>query len=423
MLFLKNNFLLTGEQVMPIGHGLEKHTAVKYKKEWNLYLKFVSGAGITKVPGRDEKWNIKVVKRYLEWRSKSNNVRSLAQIKSMLKHCGLCFNHLLPTAKSDGQPRLRLQLGMVTRDVGKKAKKKLARIGKSTAPKRSLALGKVAVSLLFSAYKAESEKAFARLKQDVRHHLVTCACMHTGGMRFELVRQMRKTGEFRWSEPDQCWRLASDWHKMRRRVDTYTVDFPLFPQFAAMTYEIYADDGSVRQTFTAATVLQWHMKAEGKKTARYLFAPTDASSANFQQWLQASFQALLAEDEKEVAVLVKAITPHSFRAGMAGDLEREDVPRARIKKMGRWDSDRAMEQYIRGGLAQRLQRIAFHRINCFQRKIKNNRGKARVVRVQYSDSSEGYDSSDEADSKLRGCEFTNDAKRELKMKKIRKRRR
>ena len=136
MRIFNNKIAFTGEQVMPIGHGLEEHTAVKYKKEWNMYLKFASRAGATRIPGRDVKWNIKVVKRYLEWRAKSNNVRSLAQIKSMLKHCGLCFNHLLPTAKSDGQPRLRLQLGMVTRNVGKKAKKKLARIGKSTAPRR-----------------------------------------------------------------------------------------------------------------------------------------------------------------------------------------------------------------------------------------------------------------------------------------------
>ena len=381
--------------MLPIGYGLEEKTANKYKKEWKMYLKFASMSGARLIPGRDKQWSIKVVKKYLEWRSKSNNVRSLSQIKCMLKHCGLCYNFLLPTAKGEGQSRLRLQLSMITKDAGKKAKKKMALVGESTAPRRSLALGKVAVSLLFSAYNAVSKNTFARLSREVRHNLAMSVCMHTGCMRFELVRQLRKRGSFRWSEPDQCWRLASDWHKMRRRMDTYTVEFPTFPTFASMSYKVYASDGSVRRSFTAAQVLQWHMEGEKSKQARDLFAPEDESSSSFQKWLRASFKALLAEDAKEVIALVDAITPHSFRAGIAGDLDRENVPRARIKKVGRWESDRAMEQYIRGGLTQRLQKIAFHRINCFQRKIKNKRGNCKVVRIKYSDSSEGYDSSDE----------------------------
>ena len=111
--------------------------------------------------------------------------------------------------------------------------------------------------------------------------------------------------------------------------------------------------------------------------------------------MRSSFKALLAEDDEEVAALVEAMTPHSFRAGMAGDLERENVSRNCIKKVGRWTSDRAMEQYIRSGLAQRLQRIAFHRINCSQHRIKNRKGSVMRVVVERQDSSEGYDSSSE----------------------------
>ena len=384
--------------MVPIGYGLEEKTAIKYKKEWEMYVKFAARSGAKRIPGRDKPWEIAQARAYLEWRAQSNNVRSLAQIKSMLKHCGLCFNHLLPTAAGEGPSRLKLQLGMITKEVGKKMKRKLALKGKSSAPKRSLALGNVAISLLFSAYNAGSKEKFARLSKDVRHHLVTSICMHTGCMRYELIRQMRKKGSFRWSAPDQCWRLASDWHKMRRRVHTYTVDFPRKPQFQAMVYQIYASDGSTRQTFTAAQVLQWHMQDVGSKKAKDVFAPENTSSNHFQKWLRASFKALLAEDADEVTALVQAITPHSFRAGMAGDLERENVPRSRIKKLGRWDSDRAMEQYIRGGLAQRLQKIAFYRINCLQHRIKNKRGKEKLVSVKVEDSSEGYDSSDEEDA-------------------------
>ena len=392
---LHANIRLAGIQVVPIGYGLEKKSAEKYVKEWKMYLKFMASIGVKIIPGRDKPWSIRAAKAYLEWRAQTNNVRSLAQIKSRLKHCGLCYNHLLPTAKGEGPSRLKLQLSMVSKEVGKKWKKKLALEGKSTAPKRSLALGNVAIGLLFSAYNAGTKRGFAKLsRDDVRHHLVTCISMHTGCMRFGLIQEMReKEASFRWSEPDQCWRLASDWHKMKRRVDTYMINYPKKPAFKAMKYHVYANNGSARREFTAAKVIQWQMELEGSRKAVDLFAPENSSSAEFRRWLRASFKALLAEDAEEVKAMVDAITPHSFRAGMAGDLERENVPRPRIKKAGRWDSDRAMEQYIRDGLAQRLRKIDFYRINCAQKRIKDKRGKLQIVKMKMTDSSEGYDSS------------------------------
>ena len=57
-------------------------------------------------------------------------------------------------------------------------------------------------------------------------------------------------------------------------------------------------------------------------------------------------------DKREIDALVKSITPHSFRAGMAGNLERDDVSRETIKKLDRWASKEAMEQYMRDGLDQ-----------------------------------------------------------------------
>lgn len=361
-----------------------------------MYLRFMAKAGVHDVPGRDGPWKIQEVKAYLEWRAGSNNVRSLAQIKCMLKHCGLCYDYLLPTAKGEGPAGLRLQLAMVTKSIGKGERKQLASIGKSAAPKRSLGLGKVAVSLLFSAYSATTRSGFAALDRDTRHHLVTSVSMHTGCMRYELIRQLRKSGSFRWSQPDQCWRAASDWHKMKRRTDGYTVAFAWEPQFQAMVYDAYASDGSVEGTFTAAHILQWHMDIEESQEASDLFDPSDKSSAAFQKWLRASFRALLMEDAAEVEALVAAITPHSFRAGIAGDLERESVPRPRIKKLGRWSSDRAMEQYIRGGLAQRLQRLLFRFVTCSKGRVTTRGSKSIKVRTRSSDSSEGYDVSSES---------------------------
>ena len=355
---------------MPIGCGLEPGTVGKYKKEWRQYIKFCELRGAVKIPGRDKPWSIAEVAEYLEWRGRTNNVRSLAQIKSKLKHCGMCYNHLLPTAREEGPSLLRLQLALVCKAIGKAQVAALARVGISAGPKRSLALGRIAISLLFSAHGATNRRGFLALDRKTRHRLAICATMHTGCMRFELLRQLWRKGSFRYSEPDACWRARSDWHKMRRRTGEFEIDFPERPHFQSMRYNSYTDKGTVTHSFVAADVLRWQIEKEKSTRACYIFAPVRGvleSSASFQTWLRQVFRNILVEDEREVAALVSAITPHSFRAGMASDLERENVPRARIKKIGRWDSDRALEQYIRGRLAQRLRRLRY-------RAVGSNRG-------------------------------------------------
>ena len=103
---------------------------------------------------------------------------------------------------------------------------------------------------------------------------------------------------------------------------------------------------------------------------------------------------LLKGTATEVKAMVEAITPHSFRAGMASDLEREDVPRMVIKKMGRWNSARAMEQYMRDGLAQRLSKIEFWNIASKRGRIRRILKKSSA-RYKIADASEGYDDSAE----------------------------
>ena len=97
-----------------------------------------------------------------------------------------------------------------------------------------------------------------------------------------------------------------------------------------------------------------------------MFSPTGVkcpTQAEFQAWLRLSFKTLLQGPRAEVQALVNAITPHSFRAGLASDLEREGVPRRVIMKRGRWNSAKAMEQYARDGLAQRLRSCSFNKID------------------------------------------------------------
>ena len=90
--------------------------------------------------------------------------------------------------------------------------------------------------------------------------------------------------------------------------------------------------------------------------------------------------------------MVAAITPHSFRAGLASDLEYENVPKRRIKRAGRWDSDKAVEKYIRPRLAQRLRRLQYKAVQ-WDRHGTTVRSRA-TIRGTALDSSEGYDSSD-----------------------------
>ena len=126
-----------------------------------------------------------------------------------------------------------------------------------------------------------------------------------------------------------------------------------------------------------------------------MFAPVHEEipqSKDFKQWLRESFKALLVGKQSEINAMAQAITPHSFRAGMASDLERSDVPRLIIKKLGRWASMRAMEQYMRDGLAQRLRKIQYRTIAANRNKVKRIIVKTTTVKTEL-DESEGYDDS------------------------------
>ena len=166
-----------------------------------------------------------------------------------------------------------------------------------------------------------------------------------------------------------------------------------------MQYRAYNVDGTSTHYFTAEAVLRWHVAMTGSTQVNKLFTPVfgeEPSSRDFKKWLRASFGALLVGTKTEVARLIQAITPHSFRAGMAGDLEREDIPRSTIKKLGRWHSERAMEQYMRDGLAQKLSSTQYRQIMSMGERVKVISTKVVQV-IADNDDSEGYDESEEED--------------------------
>ena len=349
-----------------------------------------------KVPGKHTRWKLSVLQKYLVWRANRVNYRTIHGVKSKLKYGGLCYGFGLPTAKGEGSMELRLQLAMVTRDIQKKQVRANKAVGRSSDPKRSLALGRVAVGLLFSAYGADTESGFRSLRKSTRNWLRICVAMHTGCMRFKLMKKLCKKEVLRWSQADNTFRLASDWRKMKRG-GAFTVPFPMQPQFEAMQYSSYTPQGAKRNRFTAASVFQWHVRRSGS-TSGHLFAPMGRRKVTrraFQAWLRESFRRLLVGPQDEVDALVNAITPHSFRAGMASDLEREGVPRLNIKKIGRWTSDKAMEQYARDGLAQRLTTLTYKPLRQAQSAIQKLAIKAQPKKRAYSSDSEFGSSSEE----------------------------
>ena len=380
--------LYVGEwMVFPIGTGLEPDSAPKYKKEWRRYLDFCQGAGIRRVPGRDRDWRFRTLSGFIYLRARTNKVRSIRGILSKIKHCGLCYDWLLPTAKGESPARLRIQISLLLRSIGKEQARQCKLAGTSTEPKRSLAMGRVAISLLFSAYGADTREGFLALPMATRQWLVVCVCMHSGCMRFKLVRVLQGTQSLRWSAAELCYRMASDWRKMKRG-GAYTIPFWAHPKFDAMKYSGLNPDGSVRGSFTAADVLYW---LTGPQMSVPIFSPEDneeISATAFKEWLRQSFRRLLRCGATELAALLLAMTPHSWRAGLASDLARANVRPNVICKAGRWSSKRAMQQYVRDSLAQRLSSYAYNPI--VERAI--SRARPRDGR-EAAHSSDGYDSS------------------------------
>ena len=118
-------------------------------------------------------------------------------------------------------------------------------------------------------------------------------------------------------------------------------------------------------SFTAADVLGWRVKQVGSARASRLFSPPGADAprrSDLQCFMRWSFRSLLTMDRGELEALVEAMTPHGWRAGVAGDMHREGVRPKLIMRTGRWRSKRAMEQYVRDGLAQRLSQPTYRAI-------------------------------------------------------------
>mgnify|MGYP003334202887 CR=1 FL=1 len=120
------------------------------------------------------------------------------------------------------------------------------------------------------------------------------------------------------------------------------------PRWRCLTYSVRALDGSVLARLTAAKVLTWHCRALHRIGETLIFRPTlgaRPTRLERRQWLQRVLWQALPLDELSARKLVADVTPHAFRAGLAGDLHNENVSWQSIAMWCRWHSMRAMRMY------------------------------------------------------------------------------
>ena len=200
-------------------------------------------------------------------------------------------------------------------------------------------LGKRTVGDIMSAYHAFSKAAFRVLPRIVRHNLVLNAVSHTGGMRYGHFPDRDYSIDAFVRDAEGSYRLITDWHRYAGRR-MYCIEFPAVPRYDAQIYELRWPDGSVFDTITAATILDWHFEQLREAGERKLFQPTRAAGpyrrADRQAWLRAAVAATVPAKEASAHARIHEITPHSFRAGFAADLYAEGVDLQRIASLGRW---------------------------------------------------------------------------------------
>ena len=122
--------------------------------------------------------------------------------------------------------------------------------------------------------------------------------------------------------------------------------------------------GDLIDTYPAATIMHWHFRQLQRAGEQFIFAPVAGAVCTRderQNWIREVLSAALPIVEKEARALVDQVTPHSFRAGLAGDLFREGVALQRIASICRWNTPRVVRLY-----AERACLSMFRETLCFR---------------------------------------------------------
>ena len=329
-------------------HGLRPDTLASYAAEWSRYISFAQRLGFSSaVPGRDCPWVPFLLWRFLLFRSEKCKPSTVFAGLSALAHFGHHHRQLLPTRKEDGHAMLHRDIANMKREISifYCAAKGINNLTYDVA--HSAPLGNDAVALILSAFQVFGRTQFRTLSRVDRHHLVACVMQHTAGMRFGhfLYRQYMVSSFVLGA--DGSFRLTTDWHRYQGQR-RYVLEFAARPRWRCLRYDVRRQDATVVASLTAANILSWHFEMLREANEKIVFQPViGARPTRLQRrsWLQTTLLAALPLGETAVRADVKFVTPHAFRAGLAGDLLRADVAWNSIAIWCRWHSMRAMRMY------------------------------------------------------------------------------
>ena len=272
------------------------------------------------------------------------------QIATKLRHFGVMHGFVLATSKFNANPEDYSAIRNMKRQLAIRAREQAKEQGKQHEEvERCTPVGKRGVDMMLSSFRVYSRRAFQRLRRADRHHLFATVMQHTGGgMRFGQSHERDYTVEsFVQDARDGSFRLVTDYSRYAGRRQ-FCIEFPTHPRYKSMWYEVRRPDGTVEATFTAATLMQWHFDELRRNGERQVFKPivgrTTSRDAR-QTWKRQALLAALPLHERAARELVNDVSPHSFRAGIAGDVAREGHSLQTIGSICRWNSMKAIRLY------------------------------------------------------------------------------
>ena len=322
-------------------HGLSERSVKDYQVEWSRYERFAKETHI-KVPGKDVDWDMQLLWDYMLMRSTTCKPTTVVQIATKLRHFGLRHRFVLETSKFDTRPNQYNAIKNMKRELSIQARAQAKADGvQYAAVDRCTPIGKRGVDMLLSAFELVDEQAFRRLSRVDRHNIAATVMQHTGGMRFgQLFERDYVVDSFVRDARDGSMRLITDYNRYAGRRQ-FCIEFEASPRYASMWYHVSGMDGSIRATYSAATLMRWHFDMIRAQGERHVFRPKpgrEISREARQTWLRGALSDALPLDEYSARILLEKVSPHSFRAGIAGDLFREGIALPSIGSVCRWNS-------------------------------------------------------------------------------------
>ena len=329
-------------------HGLSKATLQDYNLEWLRYKDFAERVDAS-VPGRDKPWDMPLLWRYLQHRSQTCKPTTLVQILTKLRHFGVMHGYILANTKYDADPKQYGLIKQMKKQVTLDARAQADEAGTTYVDvERCTPIGVRGVNLILSSYAITSRARFEGLRRADRHHIVATVMQHTAGMRFgQFITRDYTLDAFLEDPSDMSFRLITDYNRYRGRQ--FAIEFLAAPRWACMWYEVRSPvGGGVRYTLTAATIMRWHFEMLRREGEIRMFRPKKGETPTRearQAWLRQALWRALPMDDVKARATIADVSPHSFRAGLAGDLHREGASLQTIGSICRWKAVKAIRIY------------------------------------------------------------------------------